>query len=478
MGSQSSFDFVDVRILGDTPLFIDPATISRIDSPWTNACTSSIQSFFQRVLDAIIQGDDDEARRLLGQLGEENATRLGYSSSSRGSGVGDGLAEAFFTELSGSQAVRTGLIKDIEDTALLIEGVREDRISDVTTNIIRQHLVEYTQYAAQFYRIPLEKEVSVGPFWDPIKGDWDTQQFDLPIPSKGGPLLLVPKSIVRRLLACDPDTYYRHFVLPFLQERELAANSSLVEVLKTGRRRVTKKSVEQKYREIHDAGPHHPGVEKRINLDATNQNPGLIQRFKDTQKGALGPTPVQDIADATDTDRPDFDALLAQLQGCEPGTAHATKYERAVEALLNALFYPDLVNPIRQEKIHDGRKRIDISYTNAAQTGFFWWVGDHFPAANIVIECKNYSRPIANPEYDQVAGRFSPSRGKVGLLVYRDYEDKDKVVDSCRDTAHDDRGFIIALDDSDLSKLVEEAKAGDAAALTGLLRDRFRILTS
>jgi hypothetical protein len=91
-------------------------------------------------------------------------------------------------------------------------------------------------------------------------------------------------------------------------------------------------------------------VEKRINLDATNQNPGLIQRFKDTQKGALEPTPVQDIADATDTDLPDFDALLAQLQACKLGTTDATKYERAVEALLNALFYPDLVTP-------SGRKR-------------------------------------------------------------------------------------------------------------------------
>jgi hypothetical protein len=478
VGSQSSFDFVDVRILGDTPLFIDPASISRIDSPWTNACTSTIQSFFQRVLDAIIQGNDDEARRLLGQLGEENATRLGYSSSSRGSGLGDGLADAFFTELSSSKAVRTGLIKDIEDTALLIEGVREDRISDVTTNIIRRHLVEYTQYAARFYAIPLQKQVSIGPFWDPVKGDWETQQFDLPIPTKGGPLLLVPKSIVRRLLACDPGTYYRQFVLPFLQQKELAANSSLVEILKTGRRRVTKKSVEEKYRQIHGAGPHHPGVEKRINLDATNQNPGLIQTFKEKQKVALGPTPVQDIADATGTDLPDFDALLAQLQACKLGTTDATKYERAVEALLNALFYPDLVNPIRQEKIHYGRKRIDISYTNAAQSGFFRWVGDHYPAANIAVECKNYSRPIANPEYDQIAGRFSPSRGKVGLLVYREYEDKDKVVDSCRDTALDDRGFIIALDDSDLSKLVEEAKDGDAAELTGLLRDRFRSLTS
>ena len=93
-------------------------------------------------------------------------------------------------------------------------------------------------------------------------------------------------------------------------------------------------------------------------------------------------------------------------------------------------------------KIHDGRKRIDISFTNAAQTGFFWWVGDHFPAANIVIECKNYSRPIANPEYDQIAGRFSPSRGRLAswlIAITR----KNKVVDSCRDIVHDDRGFII-----------------------------------
>jgi hypothetical protein len=95
-------------------------------------------------------------------------------------------------------------------------------------------------------------------------------------------------------------------------------------------------------------------------------------------------------------------------------------------------------------------------YTNAASSGFFSWLAANYPAANIAVECKNYTRPIGNPEYDQISGRFSPSRGRVGLLLYRGYVDKAKVRASCKDTANDDRGWILALDDEDLVRLVEE----------------------
>lgn len=478
VGTQATFDFVDVRTLGDTALFIDPVAIAKIESPWTNACTSSIQSFFQRVIDAISASDDATARALLRPLGEDNSTRLGYSSASKGSGLGNGLAEAFFVELSGSEAVKTGLIRDLEDTALLIEGVREDRISDVVTNIIRNHLIDYTQTAARYYNIPLVNNVSMGPFWDVAMGMWVDTVADLPFPKNGGPLLLVPKSIVRRSLACDPGKYYRHHVLQFFQQQELATGSPLVQVLKSGAHRVTKRSVEEKYHTIHDAGTHNPGVEKRINLDATNQNPDLLERFKTEQKAAITPTSPNDIAEATGTLAADFASLLAKVLACQAGSTDASSYERAVEALFSALFYPALVNPIRQEKIHDGRKQLDISFTNAAQDGFFYWLANHYSAANIVVECKNYATPIKNPEQDQISGRYSPSRGKVGLLVYRHYEGKDRLLESCRDTAKDDRGFTIPLDDVDLSSLVDEALEGDACGLGGLMRERFRYLTS
>jgi hypothetical protein len=102
-----------------------------------------------------------------------------------------------------------------------------------------------------------------------------------------------------------------------------------------------------------------------------------------------------------------------------------TAYRRAVEALLKALFYPELALPEREMSLHAGRKRIDLTFANQATSGFFAWVAKHHPAMYIIIECKNYSGDPENPELDQIAGRFGPSRGKVGLLLCRSFEDKE-----------------------------------------------------
>ena len=74
----------------------------------------------------------------------------------------------------------------------------------------------------------------------------------------------------------------------------------------------------------------------------------------------------------------------------------------------------------------------------------------------IYIECKNYGKEVGNPELDQLSGRFSISRGKVGILVCRSIENKEKLYQSCKDTAKDDRGYILPLDDDDILMLIEE----------------------
>lgn len=185
--------------------------------------------------------------------------------------------------------------------------------------------------------------------------------------------------------------------------------------------------------------------------------------------GLAEPSP----ADVEGTDPPDWDNLLARVEKVNAGRAEADDYEKAIEPLLTALFYPALTNPQPEREIHEGRKRIDITYTNVATEGFFSWLAAHYAAAHVFVECKNYQGEIGNPELDQLSGRFSPSRGQCGLLVCRSFDNKPLFETRCKDTAQDRRGFIIALDDSDLRELIRFAKDCDVESTFQFLKRRF-----
>jgi hypothetical protein len=95
------------------------------------------------------------------------------------------------------------------------------------------------------------------------------------------------------------------------------------------------------------------------------------------------------------------------------------------------------------------------------------------PAGYVVVECKNYKEDIGNPELDQLAGRFSPTRGRLGLLLYRSADDKATCIQRCKDAFHDNRGWLLPLDDTDLRTLVAERKAVRNSVMFTLLEERF-----
>jgi hypothetical protein len=148
--------------------------------------------------------------------------------------------------------------------------------------------------------------------------------------------------------------------------------------------------------------------------------------------------------------------------------------------VLEFIFYPNLIYPQSEFPIHRGRKIIDIKFTNAAREGFFF--GARFSpgtrAINVFTECKNYSHDPANPELDQLSGRFAPQRGRLGLLVARDFKNRELFVQRCRDTVHDDRGFIIPLVDSDLLELLDYIERGRADEIGRFFVKRFEEITT
>ena len=466
---QPSLDFVDVMLDTDVPLFVDPTALYLLDTKWGDECRSLISDYFSLVLEHIRGSEYDKAEELLANLSEPNETHLGLSTTrSRGHGMGSKLAEKLCHSLKESQAVRTGLITNLEDTALMIEGIASDVISDIVTNIIREPLLKYTEDMARHYGMGLVEGVASRPLWDARLRRWDVKYVTQLRPD-GERLMLVPRSIVRRSITYDAGKYYNSYLLEQLQEEAMA--KGLVRILKNGDSRPpTKKSLKEE-RVLATGGVI---AIKKENRALTPDRRNVLRRYKEDSKNKPKPAlSHSEMSETIETPKPDWDKLLNDLLSINPGGKDAKKYEKAVQALLDALFCPWFMYPKSQTPLENRRKIVDITYFNAARDGFFKWLKDNYSAAYIFIECKNYSDDVSNPELDQLAGRFSIRRGKVGILVSRKIKNRKLVTEKCRDSANADRGFIIAIDDDDIKVIVDAVRNEPPGEPLKILRERF-----
>lgn len=447
--SQAELDFVDVPLRKDLPLFIDPYSFTVRDDQWSVECNEAILSFFQTAIECIGSGDDARGRFLLDNLSEPNETHLGLSTATpRGRGVSGKQALDLYSHLRGSRAAATGVISELSDCDLFVDGIGPDKISDITTNIIRRQLVGYTEEQCRLHNIPTQ-EVPSGRLWNANDQRWNYEYVHLPVIGSWS-ILLVPKGSVRWSIAFSSHAYYQHFVLSYLQAEHLAQRSALVEVLRNGRRIVTKRSLEENY-----------PFSKGFLAEFTQHHPDVLEKYK-TSLGIEAELSNEELEEGFDSAA--FARVLREkLANIPSGENTATAYHYFRMGCLEFLFYPYLNYPAAQYRIHNGRKIIDIRFNNAAREGFFFAMRTHrgVRALNVLAECKNYSHEIANPELDQMAGRFSPARGRLGLLLARQFDDRARFIRRCRDTVHDDRGFILPLVDADIEQLllfIEEHK--------------------
>lgn len=232
--SQYELDFVDIDPTIDTPLFLDPYFISKCEFPFAVEAHNTLRSYFEYLLALLRAGKIRKAEELFSYLGESNDVCMGMSRGRpQGRGMGPEDTAAIFKELLKSRAIKSGIMEDIEDFRIFVPNVDKDKVSDMTANIIKWHLIDYTIDQCDLHNIPLHNSVPSGMYWDSKKLSWDNK-YTKRLIIDGRPILLVPKRIVSYTDKYTSNEYRQHFVLNYLQNENLRLQTSLVQKYKNG----------------------------------------------------------------------------------------------------------------------------------------------------------------------------------------------------------------------------------------------------
>lgn len=465
--SQYDLDFFDCYISKDTPLFVDPWAIRCGDDEFSVSAYQKMHSVFGKLIGHVRRGEEDEALELLDNLHEPRETGLGYAAYSKnGSGVGPAKSKDIYDALLKSKAVQTGLLTDLEDTALHIDGISNDNISDIVTNIIRLDLIKYTQEQCDLHGIPMVPS-QTRVYWDEEQQDFVQSNNERTLIVDGKKILLVPKKILRRKLSISYADFYEKGILEYEQARHYDARTSLCRTLKG-------KVVAKPYKKtLKDSGKYK--LSRALVFKYVDEHPELLERYK-KQKSRERLLAVDNEGILRKQKRPDRIELevrekIAKLRSIPPGAASADEYHKHVADCLNVIFNnPGMPNYLSGPKIEDreneGRKRIDVTFHNSSDRGFFSRLSNYGSlfCAKIFFECKNYQQDLANPEYDQMVGRFNNRTSTIGYIVCRTIEDAAKALATCRDFLLNGRGYVFVLTDADIINLLEASISDDRDA--------------
>ena len=248
-------------------------------------------------------------------------------------------------------------MEDIEDLRIFVPNVDKDKMSDMTANIIKKQLIDYTQSQCGIWGINLTSSVPSGFYWNRFLGAWENTYTKMLIVDERK-ILLVPKRLVSYSTEYTPQKYMQHFALNYIQNNMLLFNDPLVQRRKNGTPFVTKKTIRNN---------EHLGnaTDKSWLAVFTEKHPEVFRDFRDQTHSK-----IQVISNAEITAEPLQEIcsfLIDRLINIPLGPDYATDYHRTIVGIMELLFYPYLCNPVIEREIHEGRKRRDLVFDNCAE---------------------------------------------------------------------------------------------------------------
>lgn len=200
-----SYGVVNISIVNDLPLFIDPFLLFHSEKPEYVALHESIIEYLVFLRDRAAEGyvDDGQLRNWY-CFPEVKQNWLGFSKTGNaGAGLGIDFAKNLHANLHvifsdfGAESVTES--SHLEKVCLVSDGVGRDNISDFTTNLIKDFLCTYTEkFAADHLPPSAVREVWVERTKFNYKTQsWARSRYKLPWVN-GDYVILTPKDMLTR----------------------------------------------------------------------------------------------------------------------------------------------------------------------------------------------------------------------------------------------------------------------------------------
>ena len=179
----------NVSLINDLPLFIDPFLLFNSNEPEYRALHDQIIQYLRFLRDKSVEGGISEA--LLKNwyvFSEVRQTWLGFSrTGNKGSGLRMEFAHALNDSLNsifsdfGAEKVAHG--SHLEKVCLIKDKVGRDKISDFTTNLIKEYLLNFTQAIARDLLEPRQRRVFrvERVRFNYVTESWERGDFELPM---------------------------------------------------------------------------------------------------------------------------------------------------------------------------------------------------------------------------------------------------------------------------------------------------------
>jgi hypothetical protein len=158
-------------------------------------------------------------------------------------------------------------------------------------------------------------------------------------------------------------------------------------------------------------------------------------------------------------------ALTVSLNHISSGKKMAYRYENIMVPIIEYIFQKEFIRATIQSQyeILKGKQRIDIKteYRESSTLRTTLVNNMRLNSSWIPIECKNYSKPLGNPEYAQIVMRCDKRHRHFGMVFCRDVKNRRKVNEACHYIYSQHEYLIAVFDDSDLMKLLQMADDGN-----------------